>query len=146
MSTSKELQEQPPEPIEIIQAFLGVNQDYIEALALAHSSPTFMTIAEAEARGLAARNSVGAFHDRQFFKDFGEEDMSAAIDSIIVAVKELAQKSHEINANQPRGATFASDFKDETIRTLMDSEKAEEASGQLCNIYTGFVRFYAPIT
>ena len=140
MSTSEQLQEeQPPNPQEIIEAFLATNRTLVGAISQAHSMPSFQSLAEVDTHVTAAKEAMKLYHARRFFGDSDPADIEFAVNSIIVASQEVALKSHEINAEQPMGAVFDAGFKEQVIGGLSDEESAEVAATHLCNIYGGFV-------
>jgi hypothetical protein len=140
MSTSQEVrEEQPPEPIEVIEKFLESNRTLVTAIDKAYCLPSFEALSEAEVLILAAKDAVLPLYERRFFRDSDQDDIETAINSVMVASQEVAQQSHKVNKEHPKGITFDAEFKDQAVGSLLDEETAEVSAARLCNIYSGSV-------
>lgn len=158
MPISEEIYKQPPDPIEIVDAFNRAHQNLVRDALVAYASPTDEILLEVSERLQVCRQMVKPFADSLFFKKAANHlFMSLAVGSVISATGELVKRTQALNPSPEEIQTFKPDVQpylvfciseDETIELPEEMKiyveageipTPEQAAQTACNIYLGLL-------
>jgi hypothetical protein len=158
MSTSEEVRELPPDPVEIVDDFEQSHHQMVEHALAAYASPSSEILEQVTELLKSCQEKIEPFKATMFFKESGNEvHMSLALKAVIDAVQEMAVDVRGMNPEHEELRPFMPGVqpyiaycisRDDSIEVAPEFLQFEEgqslptperATETACNIYLGML-------